>query len=255
MYLSSQMTLKKGNQSNTPFNNKRKHKLKKDSHNEQVISASQNFPCMWNEMLLNVPTSSIPLPGKSFPDCYESQQESPEILNKLNDSGGLDRRFFRKLITQLLYTTALHNDMLFLAKYTSMLFNAFAIMSLNPTSFPAPIPGNHTAKSPARQITYVPVTQMMLKHCYKNYPSRTLESSTLIKCFALTMILILQIRLSTTLGHFFLHFRMICIYTANVSLASPCQVITWTSTACGSPLPLQAYRGNISSTLVDATHT
>ncbi|GFT28279.1 uncharacterized protein TNCV_646051 [Trichonephila clavipes] len=80
------MTLKKGHQSSTPFNNKRKHIVKKDSHNEQVIPAPQYLPCMWNGMLPNVPTLSIPIPGKAFLDCYESQQESPEVLNELKDS-------------------------------------------------------------------------------------------------------------------------------------------------------------------------
>ncbi|GFY52759.1 hypothetical protein TNIN_371701 [Trichonephila inaurata madagascariensis] len=55
-------------------------------------------------------------------------------------------------------------------------------MSPNPTSFPVPLPGNRTASPPAGQITYVEM-QIMVKQCYKNDPSRSLESSTLINFF------------------------------------------------------------------------
>ncbi|PRD33593.1 UNVERIFIED_CONTAM: hypothetical protein NCL1_17198 [Trichonephila clavipes] len=84
MYSSPQMTRKKGYQSNAPFNNKPKHIMQKDSHNEQVISHPQNYPCMWNGMSSNLPTSPIPIPGKAAPNCYQTQQGSPEVLNELN---------------------------------------------------------------------------------------------------------------------------------------------------------------------------
>ncbi|GFY46614.1 putative bifunctional UDP-N-acetylglucosamine transferase and deubiquitinase ALG13 [Trichonephila inaurata madagascariensis] len=149
MYSSPQMTRKKGYQSSASFNNKPKHIMQKDSRNEQVISHPQNYPCMWNGMSSNLPTSPIPIPGKAAPNCYQTQQGSPEVLNELNDSGWTEDSFKSSSPNNFspphYIIAAPYSE----PNYASMPANSYAIMSPNPASLPVPIPGNHTASPPA----------------------------------------------------------------------------------------------------------
>ncbi|GFU32801.1 protein O-linked-mannose beta-1,4-N-acetylglucosaminyltransferase 2 [Nephila pilipes] len=159
MYSSPQMSRKKGHQSSAPFNHKPKHMLQNDSRNGQAICSPQNFPCMWNGISPSLPTSPIPIPGKTVPDCYQTQPGSPEVLNDFNDSGWTEDSFKSPSPNNFsppFIMASSYSD----PSYTPMPVNSFAIVSPNPASMPVPIPGNQTASPPvAEELPTSPLQQ------------------------------------------------------------------------------------------------